>query len=363
MYAVSTAFLQALRGPHQLVSRVEVTWPDGRRQDLAFVDGQVAVESSRRTFTVEVKDMTAWRDITMGGAVLRPSRGLRYVDGSTEVVPLGVFEVRATEEDLAGLQAGRLTGHDGRRRVQRARYLTPSSSFPGLTYAAEWRRQLVGALPADTAYVDDSGSTDTCPRTVWPRDRDQAVDDLAAAIGCEWAFDVLGRPRLRPAPTLADDPVWTVDVGLGGVLLGGSAQRTDERTYNAVVVTASRPDGEAVPFDPVVVEDLDPGSRTFVGGPFGRVPRFYSSPLLRTTSQAVRAGRALLEKARGGAATVALESLVNPALESGDVLTVRLPDGRVQRHVVDAFAVGLDEGASLSLTTRAQADLPDEGST
>jgi Domain of unknown function (DUF5047) len=368
VHPVTDTFLAAIRGPHTVALRVDVTWPDGSTTtDLDVGDeggnaGQVvddATSKVRRVLKLNVADMAAWRDIVLGGAVIRPYRGVTYVDQSSELVPLGVFEVRGTSEDLSGLAAGRIAAPDRWRRIQRARFYVPETSRPQ-TVAAEWARLVLeGMGDTGVGVYDLSGSSTACPGTVWPRDRDAAAEGLAESIGCEGYFNANGDAELRPVPDVTGPAVWMVDAGDNGVLIGGTADRTDERTYSAVVVVPSRADGSA-PFQPVVVEDLDPSSPTFAGGPFGRVPRFYASPTIADADQARVAGEALLRRARGSAASVALVSIVNAALRSGDVIAAAYPDGRTEHHVVDALTVPLDVTAAMPIATRSSVVLPDE---
>lgn len=368
MHAVTPTFLDAIRAPHTVAIRVDVRWPDGSTTtDLAVGDsngnaGQVvddATSKVRRVLTLNVTDIAAWRDIVLGGATLRPYRGVTYVDQTSELVPLGVFEVRGTSEDLTGLTPGKITAPDRWRRIQRARFYAPESSRPQ-TVPAEWTRLVIDGMGTSGVGVYDlSGSAAACPHTIWARDRDVAAEGLADSVGCEGYFNADGDAVLRPIPDVTGDPVWTVDPGDSGTLIAGSSDRTDERTYSAVVVVAARADG-SVPFAPVVVEDLDPSSPTFVGGPFGKVPRFYASPTIANADQARVAADALLRKARGTAATVSLTSIVNAALWSGDVIGAVYPDGRTEHHVIDTLTIPLNADSPMPIGTRSAVILPAE---
>jgi hypothetical protein len=44
----------------------------------------------------------------------------------------------------------------------------------------------------------------------------------------------------------------------------------------------------------------------------------------------------------------------NPALEAGDVIRVRFPDGSTETHLVDAFDVPLDADNAMNITTRSE---------
>jgi hypothetical protein len=162
--------------------------------------------------------------------------------------------------------------------------------------------------------------------------------------------------------------VWTIDASSSGVLLDADRTRSRQRTYNVVVVSGADLGGDA-PFPPVSVEDDSPGSPTYVGGDFGRVPFFQTSSLITSPAQATKAGRATLRRVSGLAASLDLTSVVNPALEVGDVIEVLLPDrhgdGRkIERHLVDSLTVPLTTDGTQPITTRStrpEGDVPDEG--
>lgn len=361
MYPVSPAFLAALGTSHTAAVRVDVDWPDGTSStDVPVFAGQVTVDGTakiRRILTLEVQADPRWTAV-LAGAVVKPYRGVRFVDGSTEMVPLGVFHVRQEDVDLAGLDRVKLTVPDRWRYVQRGRFYWPMSSVTGATIAAEWHRIVRATLPAAyvTSFANLSGSTQVIAPTVWPRDRDNAAEDLATSLGCEGFFDVTGQPTLRPVTLATAATAWTVQAGPGGAVFGGQRSTTDERTYSAVVVSPTRTDGTA-PFPPQVVEDNDPTSPTYAHGPFGQVPRFYGSPVVTNASQALVVATALLAKVTGIARTLTLDSVVNPALDAGDVIELR-GNGLRERHIVDAFTVPLTVEDKMTLTTRSQAPVP-----
>lgn len=61
----------------------------------------------------------------------------------------------------------------------------------------------------------------------------------------------------------------------------------------------------------------------------------------------------LLEKYTARARRLTLSAVPNPALETGDVITVRLPDGSISPRLVDGFTIPLLVGEAMPLTTRA----------
>jgi hypothetical protein len=135
--------------------------------------------------------------------------------------------------------------------------------------------------------------------------------------------------------------VWTVAADpRQGVILKAQRTRDRSKTYNVVVVNPELTDGTAL-FSPVTLQDNNPDSPTYVGGPFGEVPTFYSSPLLRTSAQAGKAGLTILNRVKGLNAQLTLSTVRNHALDVLDTITVKLPKVRwdapqvVELHMVD----------------------------
>lgn len=370
MRPVSADFLAALRGPHTVDISVEA-WRGGAQVGgtLNVLDGQVTAEAStttgpRRTLNVELAPARGlWDALAPAGTTLLAYRGVRFINGVVERVPLGMFDV--DEQALTYGPGGGLTitAPDVWVRVQRARFETPrtvtGAAIPkAAAIAAEATGLGIGVLGGDT--------TTTVRQQVEERDRDGLISSLAQGVGAWIYADVDGRVVSRDVPYLSQPPVWTIDASATGVLLDASRSRSRQRTYNVVIVTAGDTDGTP-PFAPVTVADTDTASPTYVGGPFGRVPYFYASQLLTTTAQATAAGKALLRRVTGLAAQLDITSVVNPALEPGDAIEVLLParDGdtpKVERHLIDSVTIPLTSEGTQSIQTRStrpEGDVPD----
>jgi hypothetical protein len=216
-----------------------------------------------------------------------------------------------------------------------------------------------GAVP-DITVTNTATSTVTAGPLVWDTDRAGAAADLATSIGAEAYFDVTGNLVIADAPLLGQTPAWTVDASPSGVLLSGDRVRDRARTYNVVVAYPSSLSG-ASPYAPVVVADTDPTSRTYVGGPFGRVPFRYTTPAMTTSAQALVAATALLNRVKAVNAQLNVTAVVHPGLDRGDVITVLTPDGSTERHLVDAVTIPLDVAGTQQITTRSsrpEGDVP-----
>lgn len=364
MYPVSSLFGPALRDGHTLYVRVDAYYDgDLLVEDIDISGGQVNVNSGngvRRSLDLTITDLTLWDTLDVIGVELRPYRGIRYPNGSVEQVPLGVFQLDAQSMSVAprgGIQVR--SAPDRWARVQRAKFETPQASERGDLTAVEVVRLVTDAVPG-VDVINQSTSTATVGALVWDRERDRAVTDLLTSIASEAYFDNDGALIVRDAPLLSQTPVWTVDASPTGVLIDGDIKRDRSRTYNVVVVTSTAVDG-TTPFAPQVAADTDPGSRTYVSGPFGRVPYFWSSPTVTTAAQALLAARTILNRVKATNAQLAVESVVHPGLDRGDVITVLSADGRTELHLVDALTIPLTVAGTQAITTRSsrpEGDVP-----
>lgn len=356
MWPVSPRFVAALRRPHAVVSACTLSRPSVADASLTVVGGSVTVDAGsrvRRRLTLDVVSSTVDRmpglfaALAGPGAELRPYRGLRYADGTTELVPLGVFgvDVDSISYDPGGTVS--VQGVDRFARVTEARFEAPVTTN-GLAVTEALR--LATAAGSGWSSRNDSTSTATTRQAVWDRDRDMAVEELAQAAGAEVFFDAAGVAVARDVPSISGTPVWSVDASETGVLLGATRTRQRAGTYNVVVVVPVAVDG-VTPFAPVTVADTDSTSPTYVST-YGRVPRFYASPLVTTSTQATTAGLALLRRASAVNASMTLQSVVNPALDAGDVVTVLLPDMTTERHLIESVTIPLDLETAQRLQTR-----------
>lgn len=300
-------------------------------------------------------DSPAAAALTPFGARLRLSIGMVHAPTDIEWVPLGVYRVDTTErDDTASID---VTGSSREALIIDDRFYQPR------TFRPQSARVLLSALiwetiPGASIRWDADDSTVTT-QIVEPRDRWAVIDgdttspSIARSLGATVFCDARGVFCVRTVPSLTDRPVWTLDTGDTGVLISPTETLTRDGVYNAVIATGATDDGSP-PVGPAVAEDLDPASPTYVHGPFGRVPRFYASPFLATVAQCRTTAQALLATALGLHRQVNLTSVVNYALEVGDVVTARMPDGRVANHVIDGIDFALD-GSSMQLATRATA--------
>lgn len=357
MYAVSERFLDALRASHVVEIRVDAYRGSTLlASNLPISAGSVSVDGNsevRRTLNVTVADPTLdpgndpTATLSPYGTDLVVRRGIRFPDSTIEYVPLGRFRVENVSTAVSG-DAIQVTGADRTAYVKDARFTATTQSVTANTVAAEITRLITGAL--SVTVTDRSGSSAYTPQLYWDQDRWAAIEDLARSIGCVVYFDADGNAVIAKLPTITDPVAWWVDAGESGVMVAGSRETSREGTYNGVVASGESA-GQFLPYS-ATVTDNDPSSPTYWGGTFGRKPYFYTSPAITTQQQATDAATAMLATVKGMSRQLTLTCVPNPALEAGDVIRVRFPDGSAETHLVDAFDVPLGPADAMNITTR-----------
>lgn len=371
MLPVSARFLAALRSSHQAVARVRVITPgatgaDPPGTDLRVVDGSVTLDGSadiRGTLDLTVAE--SWpagpsvAELVPYGTELAVSRGVVFGNGNIERAPLGIYRITDVEQDDAPSGSLRITATDRMGGLIDAQLLRPVQFLSTATYGDVVEELVTDVYPGQPIEWDDATDAGTLGRTtIVEADRHGYLKDLTKALGKVMYFDYRGVLVIRtpPDPT---EPVWDVDAGATGVLVRVGRARSREGVRNAVVATGEALDDFA-PATAVVVDD-DPASVTYWDGDFGKVPEFYSSPLIFTLAQATTAAAAQLALLKGLPYSVDLSAVPNPALEPLDAVQVVYPPDRARSpqvarevHVLEQLRVPLDAAGALTAATRLQ---------
>lgn len=372
MLPVSSAFLSALRGSHGVSCRARLlgaTVLQGAdptpATTLEVVGGSVTLDGQadvRGSLDLEVA--TAWptstnplTNITPYGSEIAVSRGVVFGNGNVQRAPLGIFRVTGVEQADAPNGPLRIVGQDRMSGIIEARFAAPVSCLATETVWNVFNPLVQAVYPGLTVYWDDSSWTQPVGRALFEEeDRFAFLKLLVSSLGKIMFFDYRGSLVVKSPPSTSGAAVWTVDAGKVGVLLGATRSLSREGIYNGVVARGEGTD-ETPPVVATVV-DLDPSSPTYWYGPFGKVPQFYTSPMLTTTAQAASAAAAILATSVGLPYSVDLAAVVNPALEPFDVVDVTYPYlGRSQtteRHVLDRVTIPLEVTGTQALVTRRQ---------
>lgn len=362
MRPVSAAFQAAVTGSHQMKARARVvapgqtgTDPDGT--EIPIISGDVKLDATadiRGTLDLTT-DGTGW-DPRVGRHLLQPYGNEVFVErgvnlgGHVEWVSQGYFRLYDVEQDDAPNGPLQLTGRDRMSAIVDAELVAPVQFAKTRTASDVITELVTDVLP--NAVIDFLATDRQIGRAqTAERDRYALIKDIADSLSAVVYWDHRGHLVVAPAPSPDDDPVLTVPSGPGGVLVSASRALSRDGVYNAVVATGEGADADNPPQG--IAYDNNPNSPTYWGGPFGKVPEFYSSPLLTDASQAKSAARSLLLKAIGLPYAVTFTAVPHPGLEPNDVVRVQYPGG-YDNHVVDSLTIPLTADAAMQATTRRQ---------
>ncbi|MFF1684578.1 DUF5047 domain-containing protein [Streptomyces sp. NPDC058254] len=353
---MSDRFLARLAESHTPVTRVQLFRTDGSVIDIDHTGGSVSVDRSqsiRRSCTVTCADIaliprTPTDQLAVYGARLRIARGVEYGDGTSELVPLGVFRLDSVDGDVT----------DGPVNLQ-GKAIECIVADDKLTTPYTASGTVVGAIKAliQRSIPDADVLSLITDAPIGSRAFDVEADpwagaqEIAAAAGAEVFTNADGVFVIAALPDLLTAaPVWAVEAVEGGVYVSGNRAMTSDAVNNGVLARGENTSDNAPPVSYLATDD-DPGSPTYWGGPYGRRPMFYSSSTLITTDACAQAAKLQLAKAKAPNASGDFSSLPNPALEPGDVLRVAHPDGVRELHQVASFSVPLDTGGDFPITT------------
>ncbi|MER5875436.1 DUF5047 domain-containing protein [Streptomyces sp. NPDC001910] len=356
MYPVSDRFLARLAESHRVATQVQLFLTSGRVIDLEHTGGSVTVDRSqaiRRTCTVTIADpslipRSATDQLASYGARLRVARGVEYGDGSSELVPLGVFRLDSVDGDV---NAGPVT--------LSGKALEVAVADDKFTTVYTATGTVVGAI---TALIQRSLPTaDVISRIVDTPIGSRAFDtqadpwagcqEIAAAAGAEVYSNADGVFIIAQLPDLlTTPPVWAVEAVEGGVYISANRAMSSDGVHNGILAYGENT-ADGIPPVSYLATDNDTGSPTYWGGPFGRRPDFFSSSTLISLAACQQAANLKLAQAKAPNATGDISSLPNPALEPGDVFRVTHEDGSRELHQAASFSVPLDEGGDFPIST------------
>lgn len=372
MRPVSDRFLSALTGSHRQVLRVlaltsyqEGVSPTGT--ELRVHEGECTFDASadvRGRLSLTVDGRTDWPGDPLDllapyGNEIFVSKGIEFGQGDTEMVSQGYFRIQSVEQTGNPRFPLRIEALDRMQGLVEARLEQPRQFVKGTTIESVFQN-LVGEVYPDFTLECDEVAMLAYPyfrHQICEEDRYAFLNKIATSWGKIMYWDYRGILVLKEPP----DPqaiVYRVRGGAAGVLTETTRRVTREGIYNSAVVTGEGPDEK----DPIrgVVRDMNPRSPTYWHGPFGKKPKFFSSPLVETDSQAVWAARSMLIKMLGMPYTLNFKIIPNPALEPFDPVLVRLEDdnGSNDRlHVLDRVTLPLGVDAPVSADTRLQVNV------
>lgn len=372
MRPVTDSFLSAVRGSHKALFRARVIPPgltgvnpgplnaDGSpRDEISILGGDVTFDTTADVnATLELTTSMAWPSgpTSLGnpyGSEIYVERGVQYANGTKEYVGLGYFRIDSVEQATAPKGTLRISGSDRMSGVRDGRRAQPIVFGAGSSVGSVIDFAVGEVVPSLVTVYDTSlYSTTLSSAAVMDQDRLGFIQNLVAAYGKIMYWDYAGRLQIKTAPSPAT-PAYTINAGANGVLVSMDRLISREGVYNSVVAS-----GEAAGEQPPVMGfayDTDPASPTRWGGPFGYVPKFYSSSFMTTTAQCTAAAKAMLDADRGLPYSVSLGTVPNPALEGWDVVTVTYDNNVTpETHILSKITYSLSVNGGMGLDTRKQ---------
>lgn len=274
--------------------------------------------------------------LTPFGTRVEVELGLELLDGSVSTVPYGVFEVASTRTRTeAGQRVVDVGLVDVSDRVDRYRFEIPYTVASGTDLASLVNAIVVnrvGVNPNVSAVGATLGSERIFGLESGTGPWDEILDVLASFSRVAW-YNRTGQIQIG---SINPDPATAYPLDN----LTSLSADFDTRPANVVVVRGEAQDD--TPPVQAVSMDSDPSSPTYAGAgpgasPYGRVTRYYSSPLIKTMGQAQSAADTILAQYVGQGATYTLVRPFDPTIDAGDVVNL----------VGDALAV---DAVTLNLT-------------
>ena len=367
MWPTSRRFQQTLGSDHVVATKVELLEAGTEILDLSaegvVVDGLVNVDNTpiRRSGQVTLVDESgvlipgaAGDPLAPAGNELRLWRGIDYQDGSDpELVPIGTLRFVVTEAAWPEIQ---LECYDRAWAISGAALENNLVIASGTNYVTAILDVLTTAWGANlpTNFPDTDEQTVTLAYEA-ETDPWEIARELAANLGMVLWFDPMGVCQMTPEPDPSTDPpVWRFeDTDDENLALPGDKATWDGTGHNAVIVIGENSDATAVYRS--AAYDQDPASPTRYWGPFGKRPITIRDEKITSQSLAdLRARKELLSRL-GLGQTVMLPSMVNPALESGDVVRCVSAHNKIdQVAILERFGVPLRASGTMTLEARAR---------
>jgi hypothetical protein len=355
MWTVPANYLSALSQSHGRYTRMEAWFNGAKVADLVPESGQVQVTAKnriRRMLSAVVSEAywpTIGDPLDPSGAQLKVYQGITGTNGNLIGSEVPIFTGRVETVQRQRL-AGKLTvtALDPFGPVNDQQFEQPEAVPAGLLIQ-ETIKGLISNV-VNVSFVDTTGIQVGLPVPVmWDTDRGAAIDELASALGAEVFFLPDGVTcTIRPIPVLGGTSVWTLTQGVNSTIVRDAQTRSRTDVANRMIVHVEQPN--QTPFT-VTISDDNPQSPTRYGGPYGKVVRHLSNPLISSYVQAEAAGRARLARLIGVTRSREVDMVPNPALEAGDLITIVTDEG-TEQHIVDSFALPLAVSDVMTVTTR-----------
>lgn len=374
MITVPQKFLDYIYQSHKLVVKVVDAQTN---TELEIDDGSVTLDqtaATRGSANLTFKDlglMPADENSLLApyGREFYIYRGLRLPDGWQHLVKLGVFRVEdvSLTEDSSGDYSGfQVVMLDRSARVIDDIFEAVVSIAGGSDYLETIADLVSDAVPnLQTDFITKTALTPTLSGEQG-EDRWAFVQTMAEAIGCELYFNNEGELTLRPVAQPSGASCGCITEGEEGVevhpaLLSLEASWSRRDAHNKWIVVGDNADIDGAAPTATALDD-DPASPLNYYGQFGKKAEVYHSSFITDTTMAQEAADGKKAKESGISQEVNFGSLVNPAMEPGDVVEIKRTkrdwnSGELvviadETHVIDSITIPLSADKGMEARTR-----------
>lgn len=314
-----------LSSAYTVAARVESWLGSEYLGEVPVEDGSVSWDASRQvqgSLSLSVPRAGAagdedWRDwdptdpthpLSCFGQVLHVSLTIgSLISSAWWTVPLGRFLITSVEP---GPSTVRVTGKSLLQRLEEDRLTEPMAPDPAGSMASELRR-LVGSRMG--LIIDPALRDYPCPSMTWGESRIDAVYEIARswpAVVREGGDGILYVSP--PTPDPVSRPELRLSDGAEGTVVGVAASMSRDKIYNRVVARGQENPDEGAPSFQAIADQMTGPMR--VDGPYGVVPRFFSSPLITSVAQAKSTAEAMLADAVRKKVKVPVEHAPDPRI-------------------------------------------------
>ena len=323
--------------------------------------GMVPVNSGSLTWS---KDRDVPGSITL--EVPAEVDGVSWVPGDDPAHPLALFgqelTVDVTVSDPAtnaeqGFQLGRFvnqnwdsdTGGVGVNassmfsRVEDDRFTSPAATKTNGTLASEARRLTPDLCDVQ---IDDALTDRAVPSMSWDESRIDSLKELAEAWPARLRESREGTIQfLAPIETITTPELRFTD-GEGGTVIEVASSDSRDAIYNVVVARGQETGEDGSPtFQGIAAQNSGPLA---VSGPYGRVPRFFSSPLITSKSAALKSAQTMLKNSISSSKILRVTAAPDPRVWL-DVPVAVIRDGVEQWGLISGFTLPLLGDADMTV--------------
>lgn len=355
-------YLNALMDSHGMTLRCEL-WLSGTNVGrLSVQSGSVSCDrgsSVRRTATLSldpgnVTDPVLGPKLNPYGSLIKIWRGIRYPNGVVaeaqiftgriDAITVNIKDVSVRCSDMAAMVVDSRFGK---------RYQVTNATTKVIDLV---RTLITDAVPGATFYQDIVPAPTLVVRngTVWEQERSEALDQLATQVGGEWFADTAGDFHLRTLPatiTASTVPAWIIDTGDSGVLVSNVVTSDRQNVFNEVWVEGTPIGGTQSAVGHW--QDTNAASPTYFGGPYGKIPTWYTGQQLdpNDTIAADTLAAKLGQQSVSATSSLSVSCVVNAKLNLGDPVTVYAPRFGVNgTYYIQSMDIPLTMSDTMTLT-------------